>query len=309
MIKSQLEEALMHEKNMLTETRNQLQCLVTSTKSEITFTSDRLNEKNTEIEKLNNSYRVLKQELENLHDENLSLKSQLSDSYADLNKLKYRMNSTGTPIDEGSVSSVQSTDKPIVYLIGTSNIQGIDETKLTHATNITKFTAYTLEETINCISRLVHEPNIIVLHVLTNYLKTKSPQLCANQLSDVVSSIFERWCTVKIVVSLTTPRNDSILHNTNGQIINALVKQNLSDRNVVLVDHSNMCSGVNPIPDLLSNDHYHLSTKGVAQLASNIKRAILYILGVPLPVRQPHHSRSRSRRGRGRGLLQGGRGK
>ena len=294
---------------MLTETRNQLQSLVTSTNSEITFTSDRLNEKNTEIEKLNNSYRVLKQELENLHDENLSLKSQLSDSYDDLNKLKYRMNSTGTAIDEGSISSVQSTDKPIVYLIGTSNIQGIDETKLTHAAKVTKFTAYTLEETINCISRLVQEPNIIVLHVLTNYLKTKSPQLCANQLSDVVSSIFEKWCTVKIVVSLTTPRNDSILHNTNGQIINALVKQNLSDRNVVLVDHSNMCSGGNPIPDLLSNDHYHLSAKGVAQLASNIKRAIHSILGVPLPVRQPHRSRSISRRGRGRGLLQGGRGK
>ena len=252
---------------------------------------------------------MLKQELENLHDENLSLKSQLSDSYDDLNKLKYRMNSTGTPIDEGSVSSVQSTDKPIVYLIGTSNIQGIDETKLTHAAKVTKFTAYTLEETINCISRLVQEPNIIVLHVLTNDLKTKSPQLCANQLSDVVSSIFEKWCTVKIVVSLTTPRNDSILHNTNGQIINALLKHNLSDRNVVLVDHSNMCSGGNPIPDLLSNDHYHLSAKGVAQLASNIKRAIHSILGVPLPVRQPHRSRSISRRGRGRGLLQGGRGK
>jgi hypothetical protein len=77
----------------------------------------------------------------------VSLKSQLSDSYDDLNKLKYRMNSTGTPIDEGSVSSVQSTDKPIVYLIGTSNIQGIDETKLTHAAKVTKFTAYTLEET------------------------------------------------------------------------------------------------------------------------------------------------------------------
>lgn len=294
---------------MLTETLNQLQSLVTSTNSEITFTSDRLNEKNTEIEKLNNSYRVLKQELGNLQEENLSLKSQLSDSYDDLNKLKYRMNSTGTAIDEGSISSVQSTDKPIVYLIGTSNIQGIDETKLTHAAKVTKFTAYTLEETINCISRLVQEPNIIVLHVLTNDLKTKSPQLCANQLSDVVSSIFEKWCTVKIVVSLTTPRNDSILHNTNGQIINALVKHNLSDRNVVLVDHSNMCSGGNPIPDLLSNDHYHLSAKGVAQLASNIKRAIHSILGVPLPVRQPHHSRSRSRRGRGRGLLQGGRGK
>jgi hypothetical protein len=294
---------------MLTETLNQLQSLVTSTNSEITFTSDRLNEKNTEIEKLNNSYRVLKQELGNLQEENLSLKSQLSDSYDDLNKLKYRMNSTGTAIDEGSISSVQSTDKPIVYLIGTSNIQGIDETKLTHAAKVTKFTAYTLEETINCISRLVQEPNIIVLHVLTNDLKTKSPQLCANQLSDVVSSIFEKWCTVKIVVSLTTPRNDSILHNTNGQIINALLKHNLSDRNVVLVDHSNMCSGGNPIPDLLSNDHYHLSAKGVAQLASNIKRAIHSILGVPLPVRQPHHSRSRSRRGRGRGLLQGGRGK
>jgi hypothetical protein len=51
----------------------------------------------------------------------------VADSYDDLNKLKYRMNSTGTPIDEGSVSSVQSTDKPIVYLIGTSNIQGIDQ--------------------------------------------------------------------------------------------------------------------------------------------------------------------------------------
>ena len=99
-----------------------------------------------------------------------------------------------------------------------------------------------------------------------------------------------------------------MLNNTNGQILNALVKQNLSAReNVFFADHSNMAMGGNPIPEMLSDDHYHLSARGIAQLASNLKTAIHSVLEVPLPSRQSHRSRSRYRRGRGRGI-RGGRG-
>jgi len=130
--------------------------------------------------------------------------------------------------------------------------------------HVTKFTAYTLDETRKYLSKLSHPPEIMVLHVLTNDLKSKPPQECAKELSDIVSSTQQKWGSLKIIVSLATPRSDSIIHNTNGQIINALVRQNLSALNVVFADHSNMAVGGNPIPGMLQEDGYHLSSKGIA---------------------------------------------
>ncbi|VDI52008.1 Hypothetical predicted protein [Mytilus galloprovincialis] len=176
--------------------------------------------------------------------------------------------------------------KPTVYLIGTSNIQGINEDKLTTVTQITKFTSYTLDDTRKCISKFTHPPDIMVLHALTNDLKSKSPQDCVKELGDIILSLQQKWESMKIIVLLTTPRSDSLIHNTNGQIINALMKQSFSEVNVLFVDHSNKAFGGNPTPEMLAVDKFHLSTKGIAQLASNIKRAIHSTLGVPLPARQ-----------------------
>ena len=66
---------------MLRETRNELKNLVTSTNSQIAFASNRLGEKNQEIQQLLDSEHALKTTLEKAQDDILNLKSQLSDSF------------------------------------------------------------------------------------------------------------------------------------------------------------------------------------------------------------------------------------
>lgn len=157
-------------------------------------------------------------------------------------------------------------------------------------------------------------PNAVVFHILTNDLKVMEPATCVDKVSQLIKQCQHRWNSTKVLISLATPRYDSVNHNTNGIIINALLKQKLLDnKGVVLIDHSNMLHEGNVVPKLLAEDKYHLSEQGVSVLASNIKRAIHDCLDIVLPRAQRNHSRSRSRirdnrpirgRGRGRGLMQ-----
>ena len=157
-------------------------------------------------------------------------------------------------------------------------------------------------------------PNAVVFHILTNDLKVMEPATCVDKVSQLIKQCQHRWNSTKVLISLATPRYDSVNHNTNGIIINALLKQKLLDnKGVVLIDHSNMLHEGNVVPKLLAEDKYHLSEQGVSVLASNIKRAIHDCLDIVLPRAKRNHSRSRSRisanrpirgRGRGRGLMQ-----
>jgi len=309
--KSQYEDALKHEKIMTEEARSRLHKLVEANSNELSFISTKLDEKNKEIDKLSEAYSNMKFTFNKVQDEALSLKAQLSDTLEELSIVK---NKLGSASDSATTSTkardIHVPDKPSVYLIGTSNTKGINEDKLTVAAEVKKYTAYTLDDTRSCIAGFGDPPDVFVLHVLTNDLKVKMPQMCVNELCDIVSTIQKKWAKVKIIVSLTTPRKDSMIHNTNGQIINAMMKQKLSEINVLCVDHSNMAVGGEPISDFLQEDGYHLSVKGIAQLAGNMKKVIHSALGIPLPVRKTDRSRSRHRRGRGyfRGY-RGGRGR
>ena len=100
-----------------------------------------------------------------------------------------------------------------------------------------------------------------------------------------------------MVISLTTPRCDDVNNTTNGQIINALLKQKYAGAgpNITLVDHSNMLVHGNPNADILCEDGVHLNEKGLSLLAVNLKRAIHSTLNILLPVRR---GRSTSRQGR-----------
>ncbi|CAC5413589.1 unnamed protein product [Mytilus coruscus] len=286
---------------MLEEARTALHNLVASSNSEVSFITNRLEEKNSEIEKLTNAYQDMTHEFNTVQDGTLSLKRQLSDALDELRLTKAKLDDSKT-----EHNLTRETVKPTVYLIDTSNIQGINEDKLTTAAQIIKFTAYTLDDTRKCITNFNHPPDIMVLHALTNHLKSKSPQYCVKELGDIILSMQQKWESMKMIVSLTTPRSDSLIHNTNGQIINAPMKQSFSEMNVMIVDHSNVAFGGNRTPEMLADDKFHLSTKGIAQLSSNIKRAIHSALGVPLPTRQDR-SRFRINRGRGRGTRGRGR--
>ncbi|CAC5360084.1 unnamed protein product [Mytilus coruscus] len=181
--------------------------------------------------------------------------------------------------------------------------QSIHVEKLTQAADIKKVIQYTLDDTSEFLSTFTDTPDMLVLHSLTNDLKTKQPTQCINRLFDIVSEASSKWPLLKCVISFTTPRRDSITNFTNAQIINALLKQKFNGiDNIFFADHTNMLVNGNPNDNLLCEDEIHLNDKGISILASNIKRAIHTGLHIPLPpARSRSKSRQRPNRGRGRG--------
>lgn len=149
------------------------------------------------------------------------------------------------------------------------------------------------------------EPALVILHVLTNVLKSQDHSACVEDIKSIISDIRKKWESAMCIVSLATPRIDSVKYNMNGQIINAMLRQVFSSSDKVkLLDHSNMCQEGLPNLELLCDDGYHLSEKGCSQLAANMKRAIHSTLQIPIPQRDRSRSRSRYNmysRGRGRG--------
>ena len=162
---------------------------------------------------------------------------------------------------------------------------------------------FTLNETRNYITeaRLLTTPVAVVLHVLTNDLKKKSPQVCVKELSEIIEIIRNKWSPA-CIISLTTARQNDLMHSTNAQIINALVQQQYVDHDKIhLIEHNNMLRDGNPNVDLLNTDLFHLNNKGVSMLAANIKSVIHRVLKIPLPIRSPRNQFQHRARGKGRG--------
>ncbi|CAC5374668.1 unnamed protein product [Mytilus coruscus] len=268
LLQEQFNSAIKNEQSMLEDTRNQIKLMVSSNNNEIDFKSKRLEEKNEEITQLTSSLNIVKKKLDEAQDEILQLKSNISAS-----------------LDEATPRSSQKEvvrevppAKPKLLFVGTSNIQEF-------------------------ISTFTDTPDMLVLHSLTNDLKTKQPTQCIDRLFDIVSEASSKWPLLKCVISFTTPRRDSITNFTNAQIIKALLKQKFSGiDNIYFADHTNMLVNGNPNDNLLCEDKIHLNDKGISILASNIKRAIHTGLHIPLPpARSRSKSRQRPNRGRGRG--------
>ena len=148
-------------------------------------------------------------------------------------------------------------------------------------------------------------PDLVVIHPFTNDLKTMTPQNCVQSLQTLIVDIQHKWPNTEIIVSLATPRKDNLKFHTNGQIINALIKEKIISNltKISFCDHSNLLINGNPCEDMLTEDKYHLSSYGLSFFASNLKKAIHSTLGLSLHVHnQKNRSRSRGLRvGRGRG--------
>ncbi|CAC5400944.1 unnamed protein product [Mytilus coruscus] len=297
LLQEQFNSAIKHEQSMLEDTRNQIKLMVSSNNNEIDFKSKRLEEKNKEITQLTSSLNIVKKKLDEAQDEILQLKSNISASLDE---------ATPRSIQKEVVREVPPT-KPKLLFVGTSNIQGIHMEKLTQAADIKNVIQYTLDDTSEFLSTFTDTPDMLVLHSLTNDLKTKQPTQCIDRLFDIVSEASSKWPLLKCVISFTTPRRDSITNFTNAQIINALLKQKFSGiDNIFFADHTNMLVNGNPNDNLLCEDKIHLNDKGISILASNIKRAIHTGLHIPLPpARSRSKSRQRPNRGRGRGRGRG----
>ena len=83
-------------------------------------------------------------------------------------------------VNTDSSKNTNTVSKPKVLLLGTSNTKGINEDKLSSSVETQKIEAFTLDQARNHITTSDLNPNVIVLHILTNALKTKSGMCSEN---------------------------------------------------------------------------------------------------------------------------------
>ena len=172
----------------------------------------------------------------------------------------------------------------------------------------TKKIAYTLDATLKVVqdSDSDLQPDVVILHSLTNDIKSISPANCVDKVGQVVDAIQEKWERAKCIISLTTPRMDDKTHRINCEILDGMIKQRyLDNRDVYISDNSNMWHGSTPAAQLLDIDKFHLNEKGCAILASNIKSALHTVLGIrrrrsPIRYSRGRGGRNYGRPGRGR---------
>ncbi|CAG2218274.1 unnamed protein product [Mytilus edulis] len=282
--------------SLLDETRKQLKQSCETSQYEFNQYTEKVKAKDEEIQQLTQNIRKLKTNLDTAQDEVIQLKNHIA-AQLDANMAKETSSNKAATNQQQHRNDTQS--KPKVLFLGTSNIKAINEAKLTTAATVEKVVKYTLKETVAYVTSHEDRPDLVVLHSLTNDLKHLTPQQCIDELDQLISLIHDKWSLAKIVISLTTPRKDDIGFFTNGQIINALVKQSVIGNEVTSVtycEHSNMLLQGNPINELLADDKFHLSTKGVSILASNIKKAIHWALDIPMPTQQRGRSQSKGPR-------------
>ncbi|KAK3097713.1 hypothetical protein FSP39_012376 [Pinctada imbricata] len=260
-----------------------LQNVVKQSSKEVEFAYKRLEAKNGEIEALETTVTELKSKLSDAESEIISLKEHIGNIGAsNLSSLLSKNRQ-----DDTEPNKSESREAPFVLLLGTSNIKDIREDKVTKAALIEKHITYTLEQAKQCIDNFNGSgPQMLILHVLTNDLKHKAPEVCVNEFINIIEGIHLRWPKVIILVSTATPRLDDAIHHFNGQIINAMLKKKLTDpvfKYTKLIEHPSLYKNGAADPELLvERDGVHLVVKGVSILAADFKAAIHDVLNIPV---------------------------
>jgi hypothetical protein len=88
-----------------------------------------------------------------------------------------------------------------------------------------------------------------------------------------------------VLISLATPRADSVLYNDSAKLLNTMLKRKFRNiQNILLCDNSIISYKGTPKYNLLDRDGYHLNEEGVTILASNIRQSIEKLCGL-----EPQH--------------------
>ncbi|CAG2192164.1 unnamed protein product [Mytilus edulis] len=275
--------ALQHERSLVSNLRKELESVITTSTKEIAFNSDNYEaKKKHQKSELTKTVRQLNMQVSHRQDENMSIKSQLANLYDD--QINRRTNTNPDKTEEKKCIP----DIATALMVGTSNLKGINEKKITPAVEITKVIAFTIDQAKEKIDEYeVDKLSLVILHIITNDLTTKDPATCLKEIQLLITDIQKKWEKVLCIVSLATPRLGNVVHHTNGQIINAMLRQSFAQSlQVHLVDHSNMCHEGMSMAEFLADDGYHLNEKGTSQLAANMKRMIHATLNIPFPYRE-----------------------
>jgi len=271
---AKIESRLESEKVRSETTHKKLELTLENIKEENENLREKLRIRNMEADKVTSEQKELKTKCDAQFDEILSLKSQISNCLSTEQDVPLMNNSQ-------SRNTKVKSRKPTALLVGTSNANYIKPNALSQAVDVKKGTAFTFVETEKVIRNDHSNPDAILLHSLTNEIKTKSPEQCVEELDSLVEMISSKWRNTKTIISLTTPRNDCDEISANCEILDALIKRKyLNNKDVIISDNYNMWHNNTPTRQLLKQDKFHLTAKGASILASNMKSVLHKTLNI-----------------------------
>jgi hypothetical protein len=283
---SQQESKLKAEEKAQEHTRKKLESITKDIENERESLHYRLRSKKSEITQYEEGMQRYRQLMHKKEGEILALKSHFSSlmdtrNFTEVNNTKPHISSdevnyvNKTTEDPTTRTIPLSEIKPMLLLVGTSNLSKMYTDKWNASDNTTKRSAYTIEETGAIIEEVGFKPNAVILHVLTNDVKNSTPDECANRLELIVTKVKAKFADAKVVVSLTIPRTDKVEWNDNCDIVCILVRQKLRDiENLIISDNSSLSFKGAPKAKFLNSDGYHPNDDG-----ENMKSAVEKILG------------------------------
>ena len=136
---------------------------------------EKICQQKSEYEKLMIDFKLLKDKCDTQFEENLSLKSQIFNSFNCLNQREVPNANISATFQKTNAEYKEThlePRKPTTLLLGTSNISGIRPEKLSQYVDVTKVTAYTLDEKRSKIETTETRPDVVLLHAFTNDIKT-----------------------------------------------------------------------------------------------------------------------------------------
>ena len=162
-----------------------------------------------------------------------------------------------------------------ITVIGDSMIKDIEGFKMRNGMNSYEkvFVKPFSGATISCMHdyikpTLKHNPDVILLHVGTNDLRSsKSAEDIANELINLSTSI--KTEENEIIISNIILRNDSL--NNKGQQVNTILKESCQNNNLIYCDNSGIIKSYH-----INSSGLHLKINGTTALANNFLKYINY---------------------------------
>ncbi|XP_063959197.1 golgin subfamily A member 6-like protein 25 [Lytechinus pictus] len=167
-----------------------------------------------------------------------------------------------------------------VVIVGNSQISGIDPDKFSQNVKLHKVIKYTMDDVESWLKsseakQTLSDAETVIIHELTNDVKRSSALDCACKMNNLIGLIKVSFKSIKIVISLGTPRDDNQLYQQRVDMANSMLMADaLYDRRVKTVHHRNLLYRGTINTNLYSDDRYHLSKNGTRVLAGNLRWAI-----------------------------------
>ena len=180
---------------------------------------------------------------------------------------------------EPRTANKEKERKEKVLLLGNSQTRLIDPSKFSSRVDLHKQLIYTIDDTDEWLktneSERYMDADAIVIHQITNDVKTLPAKQVADNMLDLIDNLKYKFKQSKIVISLGVPRDDNINYQYKTDTVNEILWRELKrDPRATVIHHQNLQYRGYIIPELYTEDKCHLNRDGTSVLAANMRHAV-----------------------------------